>query len=892
MAVDKNKIIAEATKAIQRGQYDRAIKEYEKILREDPRDVRALLKVAELFQKKGDDRLAAEAFRKVAETYADQGFFLKSVAVYKQIAKLLPEDVRVNERLAALYQQLGLMSDAMAQLQLMAAGYERAGEASRPQLLDVLKHMVDLDPENVASTVKLGEIHQRANQVREALEYYRRAADYLKKHNRADEYLKLAERIVALQPDDLRLVRELAHIYLAKGDAKRALAKLQQCYKADPQDVDTLGLLAQAFKDIGQVTKTVQVYKEVAKVHEAHGRAPEARAAWRRVLDLAPEDPDARRAAGVASPQAPSPPPRPTPAPPAGSPAAVHVPVPAVATAADRAPAAGELIPKLLTETDVYLKYGLLDKALDHLRKVLAEDPGEPRAHEKAREIHAAAGRHADAAVAAEAAVRAWAARGQLDPAREALARLRQLDPAHGALAELAGALGSTEEIRLDGGDLEEVHDEDLSPAADRELRVVPLAPETVELVQEAPPEEAPAEPLPEFPPLDADLPPLDEDALALGATAPEAEEVVEDEAPPPPLQLRPDPGSAAWEDDAALDAARASLEAEEEVVDEAPPPVVIPAPAEIPDLPAPAAAAAEEEADLGDELDEAAFLVSQGLLDDARESLESLATIFPGHSGVAEALAELARRAAVAAPSRPGAAGLGEARPSPVLVDSAAVEAGASFDIGRELAEELDPGEAPAEEFQYSAEDVFDQFKKGVAQHVKAEDSETHYDLGIAYREMGLLDDAVGEFETALRGANKRKEVDCLSAIAGCRLGQGRPADAMVALKRALGSDYLTREATKAVLFDLGVAHEAAGDREVALHYFQKVARGDAAFRDVRRRVEALGGGPGRPPPDDPQPPSNGAATRGQLAAPAGQAPPPAPPPGASGRKKNIGYL
>ncbi|MFL5303006.1 MAG: tetratricopeptide repeat protein, partial [Anaeromyxobacteraceae bacterium] len=262
MAVDKNKLTAEAAKLVQKGSFDKAIKVYEKILAEDPKDVRVLLKVGELHQKKGDSGPAASAFGRAAEAYADQGFFLKSVAVYKQMMKLAPDDVRVNERLAGLYQQLGILSDAMAQLQLIAQGAEKAGDGAK--LLEVLRRMVDLDPDNAASAVKLGELYARSSQTDPALECFRRAADYLKKHSRADEYLKVAERIASLSPDDVGLTRELAHIYLAKGDTKRALAKLQLCFKADPKDVETLQLLAQAFRDLGQVTKTLSVYKELA----------------------------------------------------------------------------------------------------------------------------------------------------------------------------------------------------------------------------------------------------------------------------------------------------------------------------------------------------------------------------------------------------------------------------------------------------------------------------------------------------------------------------------------------------------------------------------------------------------------------------------------------------
>jgi hypothetical protein len=78
----------------------------------------------------------------------------------RQIVKLAPEEVRVNERLAGLYQQLGLMSDAMGQLQFIAAAHERAVDNSK--LTEVLQRMVELDPENIASSIKLGELFARA----------------------------------------------------------------------------------------------------------------------------------------------------------------------------------------------------------------------------------------------------------------------------------------------------------------------------------------------------------------------------------------------------------------------------------------------------------------------------------------------------------------------------------------------------------------------------------------------------------------------------------------------------------------------------------------------------------------------------------------------------------
>ncbi|HEX8908286.1 MAG TPA: tetratricopeptide repeat protein, partial [Anaeromyxobacteraceae bacterium] len=413
MAVDKNKVTAEATRLVQKGHFDKAIKAYEKVLAEDPKDVRVLLKVGELQQKKGDNPAAAATFGRVADAYGEQGFFLKAVAVYKQMLKLAPDDVRVNERLAGLYQQLGILSDAMAQLQIVAAACERAGDHAKQ--LDALRRMVELEPDDIGPAVKLGELYARQNQPKLALEQLRRAAEQLRRLGRADEYLKVAERISFLAPEDLALTRELAHLHLARGDTKRALAKLQLCFKADPKDLETLNLLAQAFKDLGQVQKTISVYKEVAHLQAERGRGAEARATWRRVLDLSPHDPEAlqaigaptpvpanvsrRPAPGVTSPPAtPSPPARPAPASAPRRPPIAPAP-PATGPATTGPSGAGpQAISKLLTETDVYLKYGLHEKALEHLQKVFAIDPDQLDARERALRVRAARGDVAGAA--------------------------------------------------------------------------------------------------------------------------------------------------------------------------------------------------------------------------------------------------------------------------------------------------------------------------------------------------------------------------------------------------------------------------------------------------------------------------------------------------------------
>ncbi|EPX63179.1 putative TPR domain protein [Cystobacter fuscus DSM 2262] len=460
--MDKNKIIEAAAKLVAKGAYDKAIKEYQKVLEADPKDGRVLQKMGELFQKKNDNVQAAFYFTKVAEGYSADGFFLKAVALYKQVLKLNPNLLDVNLKLAELHQQLGLMSEAMAYFQIVANHYDKAGDVKNS--LDTLKKMVDLDPENVASKIKLAELYARENMAREAAQEFKKAAEYLKRNNRMDDWFRVAERLATLEPDNVALARDLAQQYLARGDQKRALARLQVCFKADGRDVETLSMLAQAFHGLGQTAKTISVYKELAKVYQERSRAQDARDIWDRIAELDPTDADLQayqaeapaassaepafrpsRSMAAVSPAAAAPVSRPSrsmeavvatpaaPSAPASPPPSTPSPAAPAATAAPAAAASSgkDQFSKLLTETEVYVKYGLHDKALDHLRKIFSVDPENLDAHEKAYQIYVASGNVAQAGEQLLNVLRLCTRRAEVQRAQPYLTTILQQNPGH-----------------------------------------------------------------------------------------------------------------------------------------------------------------------------------------------------------------------------------------------------------------------------------------------------------------------------------------------------------------------------------------------------------------------------------------------------------------------------
>ena len=134
---------------------------------------------------------------------------------------------------------------------------------------------------------------------------------------------------------------------------------------------------------------------------------------------------------------------------------------------------------------------------------------------------------------------------------------------------------------------------------------------------------------------------------------------------------------------------------------------------------------------------------------------------------------------------------------------------------------------------------DMLKKFKQGVAENVEAEDYQSHYDLGVAFKEMGLVDEAIAEFQKALRGPENR--VRTYEAIGNCFMEKAQHSMAATILARALSEKGLNDEQLIGVLYLLGRANEALGRNEQAVEFYQRVFVVDITFQDVGDRLNAL---------------------------------------------------
>ncbi len=136
---------------------------------------------------------------------------------------------------------------------------------------------------------------------------------------------------------------------------------------------------------------------------------------------------------------------------------------------------------------------------------------------------------------------------------------------------------------------------------------------------------------------------------------------------------------------------------------------------------------------------------------------------------------------------------------------------------------------------------DMLRKFKQGVADNVDADDYQSHYDLGIAYKEMGLLDEAISEFQKSLRGVDNR--VRTYEAIGQCFMEKEQFQMASTLLGRAVHEKGVGDDQLVGVLYLLGRACEELGKPAQALEYYQRIFVVDVQFRDVGDRMNAIEG-------------------------------------------------
>lgn len=274
MAVQRDKVIATAEKLVAKGKIEAAIKEYERLLDDNPNDVNTLNRIGDLWVRINRNEEACRVFGRIADHYGKDGFFLKAIAIYKKINKLDPSRLDVYAKLADLYAKQGLAMEAKGQYQVLADYYLKHGDPANA--LGAYRKIAELDPNSINVHVKLADLYSQNNQVAEALKEYDRVGKMLLKRGMVDEALQVFRKALKIDPRNVDLAESLVNGLLEAKDYENSIQILETSLEANRGNARLTSLLG--------------------RVHISRGDFGAARDVLERGMEANPSEPSIREA--------------------------------------------------------------------------------------------------------------------------------------------------------------------------------------------------------------------------------------------------------------------------------------------------------------------------------------------------------------------------------------------------------------------------------------------------------------------------------------------------------------------------------------------------------------------------------------------------------------------
>src|ERR1700758_2841594 len=247
---NKQKVLANAEKYVQQGKLQNAISEYEKILKNDPKDLTVTNTVGDLYSRIGESDKATDCFKSVGDAYAGQGFTVKAIAMYKKICKLKPS-LESLLKLAELYTQQGLFNDARAQYLQVAEEFLKSGELDNA--VRIFQKILEMDPENTAMRIRLAEVYIRLGKKNDAWQIFSAAAETLHSKGSLSGAEEVLQRMLTLDPGNGYALLIQGRIQLEAGDADAAIESLQKISDLD-SNVEGLRDLLKAYLKTGRLS--------------------------------------------------------------------------------------------------------------------------------------------------------------------------------------------------------------------------------------------------------------------------------------------------------------------------------------------------------------------------------------------------------------------------------------------------------------------------------------------------------------------------------------------------------------------------------------------------------------------------------------------------------------
>jgi len=266
MAVNRTKTIEIAERYVQAGKLIDAISEYKKLLAGEAQDFNIRNIIGDLYVRLGKRDNAREEFQKIADYYEEKGLYPQAIAIYKKISKLNPEDIELAVKLADLFGTYGFLSEAKREYLKVAKNIEKKGQAK--EVIPVYEKLIKLDKQDFEVRLKLAELYSKEGLEDQAVEELNAVAESKLNNDKLKDAEKILLQANKIKENHLGTITNLIELFKRKNKKKDAYSLLDSALKKDKENLKLLNLLGALYFEDQNFKKAKEIFSKILSLKE------------------------------------------------------------------------------------------------------------------------------------------------------------------------------------------------------------------------------------------------------------------------------------------------------------------------------------------------------------------------------------------------------------------------------------------------------------------------------------------------------------------------------------------------------------------------------------------------------------------------------------------------
>ena len=263
--IDRVRVVESAEKYVKSGKLKEAIAEYEKLLSGDPQDFAISNIIGDLFVRLGQNDKAAAAFKDVAAEYEKRGLYSQALAVFKKVVKIMPDQPENSIKLADLFTLQGFAAEAKQEYVRTAVRLEKAGQPM--DAIRVYEKIVRLNKDDLESRRKLASLFREQGFKDAGADQLDEIADAMLAKDDVEAAGTLFAEARELSPSHPRTLLGMVEVLKRKGRKTEAVDLLEGALGEDPENPHLLNLLGNFAFDGGDIPKAEEVFSRIIQLH-------------------------------------------------------------------------------------------------------------------------------------------------------------------------------------------------------------------------------------------------------------------------------------------------------------------------------------------------------------------------------------------------------------------------------------------------------------------------------------------------------------------------------------------------------------------------------------------------------------------------------------------------